>query len=154
MYWSSFFAVFIIGFKRSPNDKEGFFSVTGVKYIVCISVLIRCHSLLSSCAISSRHTSWTSRWSPSKNWQTGCRTCTAWELLRMAWQSTCLTNTPWAKKAAKSYWQKLSLYMYICILLPNIFKVWSHLHDSIQTFQALLLSMSLRQFPSCLQLPL
>lgn len=71
------------------------------------------HSFLSnklifsfSCVISSRHISWTSKWSPSKNWQTGWPTCGAWELLKTAWLNTCLTNTPLARKAAK---HKMSL---------------------------------------------
>lgn len=70
-----------------------------------------------SCVISSRHTSWRSRWGPSKNWQTGWPTCAAWELLKTAWPSTCLTNTPWAKKAAKSLQITLTKAFYMCIFV-------------------------------------
>ncbi len=53
------------------------------------------------CAISLRHTTWTSRWSPSKNWATGWPTCAAWVPPRTAWPSTCSTSSHLAKRAAK-----------------------------------------------------
>lgn len=61
------------------------------------------HTCLVSyrCAISLRHTTWTSRWSPSKNWATGWPTCAAWAPPRMAWPSTCSTSSRLARRAAK-----------------------------------------------------
>lgn len=53
------------------------------------------------CAISLRHTTWMSRWSPSRNWATGWPTCAAWAPPRTAWPSTCSTSSRLARKAAK-----------------------------------------------------
>lgn len=86
-----------------------------------------------SCAISSRPISWTSKWSLSKNWQTGWPTCGAWGLPRTAWPNTCLTNTLLAKRAAK--WQNVN-EAFVCVYLHLAFTVWSHQHDTAHEYLA------------------
>lgn len=72
------------------------------------------------CAISLRHTTWTSRWSPSKNWATGWPTCAAWAPPRTAWPSTCSTSSHLARRAAKGsvHWR-----LYECLMpyMPSNF---------------------------------